>query len=52
MKLLKVPSTAPTNIPTQRHPVKVGLSDAYYVDKPTNSGSSGEVLACKVCLRL
>lgn len=44
MVLFKVPSTSPSTIPTQRHPVKVGLSDAYYVDKPTSSGNSGEAL--------
>jgi len=25
-------------IPTARHPVKVGLSDAYYIDRPSHTG--------------
>jgi len=33
-----VPPITVLKIPTARHPVKVGLSDAYYVDKPANSG--------------
>lgn len=33
-------------IPTARHPVKVGLSDAYYIDRPSNTG----IVSVAVCL--
>jgi len=37
---VQIPNVTLLKIPTARHPVKVGLSDAYYIDRPSNTGTS------------
>jgi len=34
----QIPNVTLPTIPTARHPVKVGLSDAYYIDRPSDAG--------------
>jgi len=34
----QIPNVTLPKIPTARHPVKVGLSDAYYIDRPSDAG--------------
>ena len=40
---VQIPNVTLPKIPTARHPVKVGLSDAYYIDRPSDTGISSHV---------
>ena len=47
----QIPNVTLVSIPTARHPVKVGLSDAYYIDRPSDTGIDVHPVELTFCNR-